>query len=166
MLRAAVSLVCLGMLAFSQVSQGVTGDRLHDRIAIERAIELLNDPFRRSEAFAREGDGPARYAELLRSTPAKGFRISGPRNSGVPGVTISHEPSGQADIRLPDDLRSGILFIGPDVALSQGACSYEEGDGVVRRKPLPFVLKREAGAWKIASLRIVARESVFADDGR
>lgn len=156
MLRTASFLVCGAMAAVSQVPQGVTGDRLHDRIAINRVIDSLNDPFRRSEAFAREGDGPARYAELRRSTPAKQFRILGPRNSGVPVVTISHEPWGEADIRLPDDLRSGILFIAPDVALSEGACSYEQGDGAMRRKPLLFVLKREAGAWKIASLRTVA----------
>jgi hypothetical protein len=153
------------LLAFSQVPQSVTGERLHDRIAIERAIESLNNPFRRSEVFAREGDGPARYAELRRSTPAKEFRILGP-NSGVPVVTISHEPWGEADIRLPHDLRSGILFIGPDVALSEGGCSYQEAGGSTRRKPLLFVLKRDAGAWKIASLRLVAREGVFAEDGR
>lgn len=134
MLRAAVFLICVLMPAFSQVPQSLPGERLHDRMAIERAIESLNDPSRRAEVFASEGDGPSRYAELRRSTPAKEFRILGPLNSSVPVVTISHEPWGEADIRLPGDLRSGILFIGPDVALSEGACSFEEGDGALRTK--------------------------------
>lgn len=155
MIRTAASVFCGAMLAVAQVHEGIAGGRLEDRIVIDRAIDSLNDPSRLSNAFAQEGDGPVRYGELRASTPAKGFRILGPISSGVPTVKISHEPMGEADIRLPDG-RSGIVFIGADVALSEGACTYENADGSTRRKPLLFVLKKEADVWKIASLRILA----------
>lgn len=154
MIRTAAFVFCGAMLAVAQVQEDVVGGRLEDRIAIDRAIDSLNDPSRLSNAFAKEGDGPVRYGELRAST-ARAFRILGPISSGVPTVTISHEPLGEADIRLPDG-RSGIVFIGADVALSEGACTYEDAAGSIRRKPLLFVLKKEAGLWKIASLRIVA----------
>jgi hypothetical protein len=165
MIRTAAFLFCAAMLALSQVRQGAPGGRLDDRIAIDRAIDALNDPSRLSNAFAHSGDGPARYAELRASTPAIAFKILGPLASDARVVTISHEPWGEADFGLSNTLWSQIVFISADVALSEGACTYEEGDGSTRRKPLLFVLKREAGVWKIASLRMLTWEGVFPGHG-
>ncbi len=136
------------MLAFPQ-------ELPSDRVSIDRAITSLNDPARRTSAFAQEGDARARYAELRASTPTTGFRILGPVESARPVVRISHEPWGEAEISLPNT-RSGIVFIGSDVALSEGACVYEVAEGITRTKPLLFVLRREMGEWKIASLRVLA----------
>jgi hypothetical protein len=128
---------------------------------IDRAIDSLNNPSRLSNAFARSGDGAARYAELRASTPARAFEILGPLGSAVPAVKISHEPWGEADLGLTNIFRHVIVFIAPDVALAEGACVYEDADGSPRRKPLVFVLKKEAGGWKIASLRMLASEGAF-----
>jgi hypothetical protein len=152
MLRTAAFFICGPImtlsLAFSQ-------ERPSDRIAIDRTISALNDPTRRSSVFAQEGDGLSRYAELRALTPATAFRILGPMESARPVVRISQEPWGEADISLPN-ARSGIVFIGPDIALSEGTCVYEIAAGITQTKPLLFVLRREDGAWKIASLRILA----------
>jgi hypothetical protein len=155
MIRTLVFLFCYVMLAFSQDRGSVLSE--HDRLAIGRAIVSLNDPLQRDNVFAEAGDAPAQYAGLRRSIPALTFRILGPgERLGAPAVRISHEPWGEAEITLPPASRPVIVFIGLDVALAEGACAYEEADGATRAKRLLFVMKRERGVWKVASLRVLA----------
>jgi len=52
MIHAAAFLVSGAMLALTQVRQGVVGKRLEDRIAIDRAIESLNDTALSSKRLA------------------------------------------------------------------------------------------------------------------
>jgi hypothetical protein len=84
-------------------------------------------------------------------------------------MIISHEPWGEATIDFPGRwphatmevvnpriVSRTIRFITPDVALAEGACVYREDGGGTRFTPLLFVMKREGGGWKIASLRVLA----------
>jgi hypothetical protein len=148
MLRTVAFVLCAATLASSQES---AADQ------IERTITSLNDPARRSDAFAQESDGLSRYEELRASLPGSAFRILGPMESARPVLTISHEPWGEANILFPDPRHSGTVFVGPDVALSEALCVYQHPGELTRTIPLLFVLKREGATWKIASLRILAR---------
>jgi hypothetical protein len=84
-------------------------------------------------------------------------------------VTISHEVWGEAAINFPGvgsitfeemvnpRIVSGAMrFITPDVALADGACRYNGDSAATQSTPLLFVMKREGGDWKIASLRVLA----------
>ena len=155
LLRTVACLIAGAALAFSQPLPGIP--IADDQMAIERTIESLNDPSQLNDVFARRGDGPARYAELRKSTPARGFRILGPMDETVaPAVIISHEPWGEAQLNLPAPWRADIVFVSARVALAEGACTYEEANGSTQRKRLLFVMRKEYGAWKIASLRVIA----------
>jgi hypothetical protein len=88
--------------------------------------------------------------------------------SDHPTVTTSHEVWGEAAINFPGvgsitfeevnpQIVSGaIRFITPDVALADGACRYNDDSAATQSTPLLFVMKREGGDWKIASLRVLA----------
>ena len=53
--------------------------------------------------------------------------------------------------------RPSIAFITPDVALAEGACTYEDDHATKQTSPLLFVMKKEGDDWKIASIRVLAR---------
>jgi hypothetical protein len=142
-----------------------SADEVGDRFAIGQAIVSLNHVSQPSAIFADQGDGSAQFEQLRKSTPARAFRIIQLPGTSVsdpadpPTVTISREPLGEATIHLPSqfpDPKRGIVFISADVALAEGACTFEDDGGTTRSKPLLFVMKKEGGDWKIASLRLLA----------
>jgi hypothetical protein len=49
-----------------------------------------------------------------------------------------------------------IRFVTPDVALTDGVCTYRDGNGIAPATALLLVLKKEGGQWKIASIRLLA----------
>jgi hypothetical protein len=128
-------------------------DEAADRIAISRVITTLNDSTQPSALFTQRG-----YYEFegLRRAHPRAFQIFGPASSDAT-VTISHEPWGEATINLPgSESRPSIAFITPDVALADGLCTYEDDQGTKQTTPLLFVMKKEGGDWKIASIRVLA----------
>jgi hypothetical protein len=137
-------------------------DEAADGAAIGRAIAALNEssnePAQHDALFMKDGNAASELALLRRVNPP--FRIVGPSGSSapMPTVTISHEPWGEARISFPPvELRTAdrsIMFITPDVALAEGACMYH--DAATPTIPLLFVMKKEGGDWKIASLRVLA----------
>jgi len=139
-------------------------DEAAERIAIGRAITTLNGPSQHSALFT--GDGRA-YSEFerLRRANRPAFRIVGPAADPVsmartdhPTVTISREPWGEATINLPGrESRPSIAFVTLDVALAEGACTYEDDHATWQTTPLLFVMKKEGDDWKIASIRVLAR---------
>jgi hypothetical protein len=149
-----------------------TDDRLGDRFAIARVIASLNDATEQKAAFTPGDDGLARLQRLRKSAPTEAFRIMGPFDgrfdgelpqlTDYPTVTISHEPWGEATFTVgsqaADEIRRGIVFITADVALAEGACRYQDTDGSQKRKPLLFVMKKEGGYWRIASILRLVRE--------
>ena len=135
-----------------------------DRVAINRAIgalnESTNDPSQPAALFTADGDAASELALLRRTNPP--FRIAEPSERPAPGLTvvISKEPWGEARIGFPaiepPAVRPFITFVTPDVALAEGAFSYLNGTPTAQPTPLLFVMKREGGGWKIASLRVMA----------
>ena len=138
-------------------------DEAAERIAIGRVITTLNEPLQHSALFT----GMDVYSEFerIRTANPLAFRIIGPAadpevmaRTGDPTVTISHEPWGEATINLPGrESRPSIAFITPDVALAEGACTYEDDHAGSQTTPLLFVMKKEGDDWKIASIRVLAR---------
>ena len=84
-------------------------------------------------------------------------------------MTISHEPWGEATINFasmggmprmemlnPRIVGSNIRFITLDVALADGAFTYEDGRAAAQTTPILFVMKKQGADWKIVSIRILA----------
>jgi hypothetical protein len=107
-------------------------DGLADQAAISQVIQTLN--LLPPSAALFTPDGLSEF-ERLRIPDAT--------------VTISHEPWGEATIgRLGLRISSGaIRLITEDVALA---------DVDARSTPLLLVMKKEAGKWKISSVRMLA----------
>lgn len=138
-------------------------DESADRVAIERAISGLNE-FRLAAPFTQDSSALDELKRLPNVAPLK-WRDLGP--GCKPTVKISHEPWGEATIGCqfetprtvemlnPRISGGAVTFITPDVALSEGSWTYDNGS-TQQTIPLFFVLKKEGAEWKIASLRILA----------
>jgi hypothetical protein len=138
-------------------------DEAAERVAIGHAITTLNEPSQRSALFT-DGRAYSEFERLRRAHPLA-FRIIGPAAdpesmvlTDHPTLTISHEPWREATINLPGrESRPSIAFIRPDVALAEGACTYEDDQATMQTTQLLFVMKKEGDDWKIASIRVLAR---------
>jgi hypothetical protein len=128
-------------------------DQLGDRIAILQTLASLNSA-QTSEIFAADGHASEELARLRAAHP-KGFRIVG--STARPSVAISHEVWGEATLTIPAEfpLNRPVTFVSADVALIEGACSFEDEKGL-ESTPLLFVLKRESSGWKISAVRELA----------
>ncbi len=148
------TLLCVPLFVASYAS----ADEVADRAAIGRTIATLNESSQHDALFTADGNAASELALLRRVNPP--FRIVGPSDGSVavPTVTISKEPWGEARIDFPAaeprTVNRSITFITPDVALAEAACTYL--DATTQATPLLFVMKREGGDWKIASLRVLA----------
>jgi hypothetical protein len=151
-----------------------SADEAADRVAIGRAIATLNELPQRAALFTEDASASFELERLWKGVPLA-FRILEPSRDPVslpqaerPTVTISHEPWGEATINLPGMgslpaleilnpriVSRTIRFITPDVALADGAWTYKDG-ATTQTIPLLFVMKKEEGNWKIASLRLLA----------
>lgn len=148
-------------------------DEAADRTAIVRAIAALNEFPQRTELFTADADGRSVLEQLwkgkrlvyrVRTTDAASSWAS-----DRPTVIISHEPWGEATINFPGMggmpgveilnpriVSLAVRFITPDVALADGAFTYEDGSAPAQTTPLLFVMKKQADDWKIASIRVLA----------
>ena len=148
------AILCAALFVASYAS----ADEAADRVAIGRAIATLNES-PPDALFTAVGNAASELALLRRSNPP--FRIVGPSERSVSGptVTISKEPWGEARINFPAieprTVDGSIVFITPDIALAEGALAYQDA-ATTQTTPLLFVMKREGGEWKIASLRVLA----------
>ena len=98
-----------------------------DSEAIRRAIATFNDPGERATVLARDAD----LSPLLRF-------------------------AGQEVSQVYFEAKS-IRFVTPDVAFVDAAASQFGSLIMKRAMPAVFVLKREAGAWRISVMRIVGQ---------
>ena len=146
-------------------ARGVWADEASDRAAIGSVIAALNEFPQHPELFTADSDAPVVLRQLGKGKRPTYRPRAGEQGSPSPSVTISHEPWGEATIHLSGPAREvvnprivshNIRFITPDVALIDGACSYQEDGAPPQTTPLLFVAKKEAGRWKIASLRVLA----------
>jgi hypothetical protein len=132
-------------------------DDAADRVAIGQVIASLNELTSRTAVIA---DSPAAAGELA----ALRLRKLSIQGSGLPSVTISHEPWGEATINFPNFpgnevlpgkiVAGAIRFITPKVALADG--DLTRADGVSVHEPILFVMKKVGNEWKIASVRMLA----------
>jgi hypothetical protein len=163
------AILCLPLLLASYAS----ADEAADRVAIDRAIAALNELPQRAAVFTEDASSELKR---LPNVMPRAFRTLGPQDDRAslpridrPTVTISHEVWGEATINIPGATsltaleilnpriaNGAIRFITPDVALTDGAWTYEDGSGVTQTTPILFVMKKEGDNWKIASLRVLA----------
>jgi len=153
-----------GLTAFSVVAlfsaSSAWAEEAVERSAIGAVIASLNEPAQPNAVFTSDGDGASELARLRKANPA--LRIIGPSEASapMPTMTISHEPWGEARINFPPmesrTVERSITFVSPDVALAEGAYTYQDSFGVTQTIPLLFVMKKQGEDWKIASLRVLA----------
>ncbi len=129
--------------AFTTTSQ--SGDRVADETAIRAVIKAFID--------TREANDPAGLAALM-TADVDQRQTSGNMRSGrdavVSGSMATQQSTGGRRTITVDSLR----FVGADVALADGRYdSVGRNDGTDRRMLTSMVLRREAGAWKIAAIR-------------
>jgi hypothetical protein len=118
---------------------GLWADETTDRGAIEGVIARLNHADERAGLFAAGVDVPA---ELRRLERANCNMID---SSGI-----------WSEVMAPKFTHPTVQFITPDVALADLE-SVQHGSLVPAvRVPIVAILKRQAGEWKIVSLRVTA----------
>jgi hypothetical protein len=119
------------------------GEETADRAQIASVIDALNQtPLNRAPELARlftaDFDGSSALAEVLHSAAT---------------ITISHEPWGEATWGFtgprPRISSAAVRFVTPEVALVDGTAARPDDS-----MPLLFILKKEGGSWKIASIRL------------
>jgi len=158
----------LGLLLLFSGSGSADGTT--DSAEINHVIAQLNLFPRPMDLFTRDADGRSVPEELRKGRPFV-YRVeAAPRDTGgspssppSPRLVISHEPWGEASI-TPAESRASVeivnprietqstRFITPDVALVDGHCTYAD---TAQKIPLLFVMKKQQGAWKIASIRVL-----------
>jgi hypothetical protein len=149
-------------------------DEAADRTAIARTVAALNEFPQRIELFTPDADARPVLNQLWKGKrlvyrmQSRATNTASPSLSGHPTVTISHEPWGEATINFagmagmqrvelsnPRIVGSNIRFITLDVALADGALTYDDGNTTAQTTPLLFVMKKQGADWKIASIRIL-----------
>jgi hypothetical protein len=118
---------------------GLWADEAADRSAIAGIIAQLNRAEERPELFAAAADVPAELRRLERAN------CNMADSSGI-----------WTEVTKPKFTRPTVQFVTPDVALADLE-NVQYGSIVPAiRAPIVVILKREAGDWKIASLRVTA----------
>ncbi len=146
-IRGISTFACSALLLAVGVMAAVSaqGDRAADEAAIRAVIQAFLD--------TREKNDAAGLAALL--TPDVDQRqTSGNMRTGrdavVSGSLTTQQSTGGRRTISVDSLR----FVGPDVAIADGRYdSVGRADGTDQRMLTSMVLRREAGAWKIAAIR-------------
>ena len=144
MANLSTSLALLAVLATAPAwPQGA--DRAADETAIRAVIQAFLD--------TRDKNDAAGLAALL-TLDVDQRQTSGNMRSGrdavVSGSLATQQSTGGRRTISVDSLR----FVGPDVAIADGRYdSVGRADGTDQRMLTSMVLRREAGAWKIAAIR-------------
>ncbi len=156
-------------------------DEAADRKVIARTVAALNEFPQRTELFTADADARSVLDQLWKGKrlvyrmQSRTTDAVSPSSSDHPTVTISHEPWGEATINFPrmDGMPrvemlnprivgSNVRFIKLDVALANGAFTYEDGSATAQTTPILFVMKKQGVDWKIASIRILAPRDALA----
>jgi uncharacterized protein (TIGR02246 family) len=145
MRKLVAALVALGAVAAAAVASAQAPDRAADEAAIRAVIQAFLD--------TREKGDAAGLAALL-TADVDQRQTSGNMRSGrdavVSGSLATQQSTGGTRTINVDSLR----FVGSDVAIADGRYdSVGRADGTDQRMLTSMVLRREAGAWKIAAIR-------------
>ena len=138
-------LVVLIAIAVPVAASAQAGDRAADEAAIRGVIKAFID--------VRENNDAAGLAALL-TADVDQRQTSGNMRSGrdavVSGTMATQQSTGGSRTITVDSLR----FVGADVAIADGRYdSIGRSDGTDQKMLTSMVLRREAGAWKIAAIR-------------
>ena len=133
-----------------------------DRTAINKTIAALNEIPPHPDLFTPDADG---HDVLNRLRKGKRFSY---KTLGRPTVVISHEPWGEATIDYggggeivnPRIVSRKIRIVTSEVALVDGAFTYEVDSTESEMTPLLFVMKKDGRGWRIASVRVLASTSL------
>jgi hypothetical protein len=113
-------------------------DESAGRAAIEKVIAALNDEGATASAFFTADADPAEIHQLdrlkqrMRETARKPW----------------------SEVMAPKILSRRIRFVTPEVAIVDGVI-FQYGSALLRSTPLIFVMRKQEGGWRIASLRIL-----------
>lgn len=121
-------------------------DEAADRAAISSVIDALNDPGRRASLFTKDPDSTVDFDHLIDV------------HRRVPVVVEGNEP--WTRLTTPRVVSGPIRFVTPDVATVDGASVVRGAIVIEPRVPLLFVMKREGGAWRISTVRVLRSELV------
>jgi hypothetical protein len=108
-----------------------------DRTAIETVINSLKTAAPVSTLFTADADSDLAQLKAVDSAMADSAK----------------QP--WSEKMTPRLLIDSVRFLTPDIALVQAA-ETQIGSVMVRRVPVQFVMKKETGGWKIASLKLLS----------
>ncbi len=135
------AILCIPLL----FAVGLSADEAQDRAAIDKVISGLNDPAQRSALFTKDADSAVDFDRLVDLHKRK-FSPSG---------AIFGTDDTWSQLTVPRVVSGNIHFIKPDVAMVDGASTIDGAITLARSVPLLFVMKKEAGAWRISAVRVL-----------
>ena len=150
----------LWMLALGAVC--LSGEESGDREAVRRAIEGLNERNWRAAVITSDPTAIAQFERLLRGRtlsyrirPETGRPVLVARPHGLAGRTSVTLRAPSIELSNPRVVVGAVRFVSEDVATAD-ASLVEQSGTVKRSTPLLFVMKKDAGVWKIAELKLLA----------
>jgi hypothetical protein len=118
-------------------------DEAADRIAISKVMTALSEAQR---------SGNTKVLAALFATDSPKSELD--RLSEMDGGMLEASKRPWSELTLPHILIKSIRFATPDVAFVD-ASNRQHGPVLERSIPVLFLMKRQMGAWKIVSLRVV-----------
>jgi hypothetical protein len=139
---------------------GLLADERADRDAVQRTISSLNERNWRAATITSDPAALREFEKLLagkdlvyRIRPGVGRPVTVNSQHGMFGRPAVKVSAPAVELQNPRVVTGGVVFEAEDVAVAQA--SLVEWSGTDRRStPLRFVVRREAGIWKIAELRV------------
>lgn len=118
-------------------------DEATDRVAIEGVIGTLNAD--------KTGADQKRIASLFTTDADNEFD----RLANLDRRLLQSSDKPWSEVTTPRIVIQSIRFISAEVALADAANTQYGSTILVRRVPVLFVMKKQAGEWRIASLRVL-----------
>jgi len=137
------TIICIS-LVFAALSWA---DEAADRAAIERVVGALNTD--------RTGAGQGRIASLFTTDNSDADKELD-RLATLDRQLLRASEKPWSEVTTPRLVIQSIRFITPEVALVDAGNTQYGSMILVRRVPVLLVMRKEAKAWRIASLRVLA----------
>lgn len=117
-------------------------DEVSDRASIDSTIAALNKAQSENE-----------WRDLFTADGIREFD----RLPALAREPWSEDPRPWPEVSRPGFIVRTVRFVSPETALVDAVSSQFGSTIVVRRTPILFVMQKEEGVWKIASVRLVAQ---------
>jgi uncharacterized protein (TIGR02246 family) len=137
--------LALALVASAPAASAQSADRAADEVAIRAVVQAFLDTREANDATAL---GALLTPDVDQQQTSGNTRRG--REAVVTGSLTTQQSTGGKRTITIDSLR----FVTPDVAIADGRYdSVGRADGTDQRMLTSMVLRREAGAWKIAAIR-------------